>query len=86
MEVLVFAIKLTFIGFFPIFSDKYCLKDVIKISLRIIIRLGTINEGRLKVERRYTKGIIIRSLSAVKSNKAPSDEVVLVFLAIYPSR
>ena len=26
------------------------------------------------------------SLSAVKSNKAPSDEVVLVFLAIYPSK
>jgi len=79
--VLLFAIKLTLMGFFPKISVKNCLKEEMINSLDMIN-----NEGIIKIsldvnERRYTKGIQINNLSAVKSNKAPRELLVSVFLA-----
>ena len=48
--VLLFAMKVTFIGFSPSFSAKYCLKDEITISLIMIIKEGIISKRLLSYE------------------------------------
>ena len=48
--VLLFAMKVTFIGFSPSFSAKNCLRDKITISLIMIIKEGIISKRLLSYE------------------------------------
>ena len=84
--VLLLAIYVTLIGFSPVLSTKNCRIDEIISSLEIIISEGTINKTELDKKTHQIKTKHTSNLSASKSSKAPKEVVVLVFLAINPSR
>ena len=81
--VLLLATKLTLIGLIPLLSAKNCLREDITNSLVIIAIEGMKNNKDVAVVyKSQIKTIQINNLSAIKSNKAPIEVEVPVFLAI----